>query len=62
MARKPKATSNEELLTDDVKLDVEPVDEPTEEEAEDVEETQELSFGDESYSRLGEIPEFDEWN
>ncbi len=40
----------------------EPVnDETTEEETEDVEETQELSF-DESYQRLGELSDNDEWN
>jgi hypothetical protein len=45
-----------------VDIGEEPVnDEATEEESEDVEETQELSF-DESYQRLGELSESDEWN
>lgn len=45
-----------------VEIGAEPVnDETTEEETEDVEETQELSF-DESYQRLGELSDNDEWN
>ena len=64
MAR--KKTNNEENYTADTEL-TEPVelDETIDEEEveNDVEETQELAFGDESYSRLGSIADdSDEWN
>lgn len=63
MARKKKTVIDDEPISEYSELDQdvrsEDVDEP---EAEDVEETQELSFGDDSYRRLGEIPELDEWN
>ncbi|WP_405323335.1 hypothetical protein [Fibrobacter sp.] len=62
MGRKPKKQINEELLDDGLEQTAEPIDETLDEEPEDVEETQELSFGDDSYRRLGEIPELDEWN
>ena len=64
MAR--KKTNNEENSTADTEL-TEPVelDETIDEEEveNDVEETQELTFGDESYSRLSSIADdSDEWN
>jgi hypothetical protein len=64
MAR--KKTNNEENYTADTEL-TEPVelDETIDEEEveNDVEETQELTFGDESYSRLSSIADdSDEWN
>ena len=62
MGRKPKKQINEDLLDDGLDQTAEPIDETLDEEPEDVEETQELSFGDDSYRRLGEIPELDEWN
>lgn len=62
MARKPKNQISEDFLSDDLGQGMEPMDETLEKEIEDVEETQELSFGDESYNRLGEIPDADDWN
>lgn len=64
MAR--KKTNNDENYTTDTEL-TEPVelDETIDEEEveNDVEETQELTFGDESYSRLSSITDdSDEWN
>lgn len=64
MAR--KKTNNDENYTADTEL-TEPVelDETIDEEEveNDVEETQELTFGDESYSRLSSIADdSDEWN
>ena len=63
MARKKKTVIDEEPISEYAELDQdvrsEDVDEP---EAEDVEETQELSFGDDSYRRLSELADTDEWN
>lgn len=63
MARKKKTVIDDETIGEYTELDQdvrsEDVDEP---EAEDVEETQELSFGDDSYRRLGELADTDEWN
>jgi hypothetical protein len=61
MAKKKKIEYNE-LETENENELIEEQDEPIIEEPEDVEETQELSFGDESYSRLSELAESDEWN
>lgn len=64
MGRPTKKKINEELLhvPDPITQDLENDYETPDEETEDVEETQELSFGDDSYNRLGEISELDEWN
>jgi hypothetical protein len=63
MARKKKTVIDDEPIGEYTELDQdvrsEEVDEP---EAEDVEETQELSFGDDSYRRLSELADTDEWN
>ena len=63
MARKKKTVIDDEPISEYAELDQdvrsEDVDEP---EAEDVEETQELSFGDDSYRRLSELADSDEWN
>jgi hypothetical protein len=63
MARKKKTVIDDETIGEYTELDQdvrsEDVDEP---EAEDVEETQELSFGDDSYRRLSELADTDEWN
>lgn len=61
MAKKKKIEYNE-LETENENDLIEEQDEPIIEEPEDVEETQELSFGDESYSRLSELADSDEWN
>jgi hypothetical protein len=61
MAKKKKIEYNE-LETENENELIEEQDEPIIEEPEDVEETQELSFGDESYSRLSELADSDEWN
>jgi hypothetical protein len=61
MAKKKKIEYNE-LETENENELIEEQDEPIVEEPEDVEETQELSFGDESYSRLSELADSDEWN
>ena len=61
MAKKKKIEYNE-LETEHENELIEEQDEPIIEESEDVEETQELSFGDESYSRLSELADSDEWN
>lgn len=62
MARKKKPSNagyEPEQLADDLENEV--ID--TEEESEDVEETQELEFGTGSYSRIGELYDSDdEWN
>ena len=63
MARQKKTVIDDEPISEYAEIDQdvrsEDVDEP---EAEDVEETQELSFGDDSYRRLSELAESDEWN
>jgi hypothetical protein len=61
MAKKKKIEYNE-LETENENELIEEQDEPIVEEPEDVEETQELSFGDESCSRLSELADSDEWN
>ena len=61
MAKKKKIEYNELETENENELNEEQ-DEPIIEEPEDVEETQELSFGDESYSRLNELADNDEWN
>jgi hypothetical protein len=61
MAKKKKIEYNK-LETENENELIEEQDEPIIEEPEDVEETQELSFGDESYSRLSELADSDEWN
>jgi hypothetical protein len=61
MAKKKKIEYNELETENETEL-IEEQDEPIIEEPEDVEETQELSFGDESYSRLSELADSDEWN
>ena len=61
MAKKKKIEYNE-LETENENELIEEQDEPIIEEPEDVEETQELSFGDDSYSRLSELADSDEWN
>ena len=61
MAKKKKIEYNE-LETENENELIEEQDEPIIEEPDDVEETQELSFGDESYSRLSELADSDEWN
>lgn len=61
MAKKKKIEYNE-LETENENELIEEQDEPIVEDLEDVEETQELSFGDESYSRLSELADSDEWN
>ena len=61
VAKKKKIEYNE-LETENENELIEEQDEPIIEEPEDVEETQELSFGDESYSRLSELADSDEWN
>jgi hypothetical protein len=61
MARKPKKVTDDELVNDVLEHDEDTMTIELEEE-DDVEETQELTFGDESYRRLGEIEEPDDWN
>jgi hypothetical protein len=61
MARKSNKVTDDELVNDVLEHDEETMNVELEEE-DDVEETQELTFGDESYRRLGEIEEPDDWN
>jgi hypothetical protein len=61
MAKKKPIEYNELEAENENEL-IEEQDESIIEEPEDVEETQELSFGDESYSRLSELADNDEWN
>lgn len=54
MARKSKKVTDDELVNDVLEHDEDTMTVELEEE-DDVEETQELTFGDESYRRLGSI-------
>ena len=63
MARKKKTVIDDEPISEYAELDQDVRSEDVDEqEAEDVEETQELSFGDDSYRRLSELADTDEWN